>query len=62
MPVFVRKQYFDGLVQPVIDYECVIWGEWQPRSTIKGTQNSKNVCQVNDGYMGQKINTNNRVV
>ncbi len=26
MPAFVRKQYFDGLVQPVIDYGCVIWG------------------------------------
>ncbi len=26
MPAFVRKQYFDVLVQPFIDYECVIWG------------------------------------
>ncbi len=26
MSAFVRKQYFDGLVQPVIDYGCVIWG------------------------------------
>ncbi len=26
MPAFVRKQYYDGLVQPVIYYRCVIWG------------------------------------
>ncbi len=37
-------------------------GELQPWPTIKDTQNSKNVCQANDGYKGQKINTNHRVV
>ncbi len=26
MPAFVRNQCFEGLVQPVIDYGCVIWG------------------------------------
>ncbi len=26
MPAFVKKQYFDRLVQPIIDYGCVIWG------------------------------------
>ncbi len=26
MPAFIRKQYCDELVQPVIDYGCVIWG------------------------------------
>ncbi len=26
MPLPIRKQYFSGLVQPVMDYGCVIWG------------------------------------
>ncbi len=26
MPLSIRKQYVSGLVQPVLDYGCVIWG------------------------------------
>ena len=26
MPLHARKQYFKGMVQPVFDYGCLIWG------------------------------------
>ena len=26
MPLHARKLYFTGMVQPIIDYGCVIWG------------------------------------
>ena len=26
MPIRARKLYFSGMVQPLIDYGCVIWG------------------------------------
>ena len=26
MPIHARKLYFSGMVQPLIDYGCVIWG------------------------------------
>ncbi len=32
MPLSSRKQYFSCLVQPVMDYGCVIWGKLQQGS------------------------------
>ena len=28
MPIRARKLYFSGMVQPLIDYGCMIWGSW----------------------------------
>ncbi len=35
IPLSIRKQYFSDLVQPVMDYGCVIWGNCKRDLLIK---------------------------
>ncbi len=43
MLLSIRKQYFSGLVQPVMDYGCVTL---QQGSTYLGAQNDEDVCKI----------------